>query len=205
MNVLGVTAVALIGIWIGALTLLLVLAIRQIGLLTVRLDHLQSRSDAPLLRDLKGDGLMIGAEVPVEVVTAVPECRSGFAYLLLISSICNPCRELVAEMQRRHFVHADPLIALVPGPPEIADGLIAMLPTKVRAIRDPHAGVLAQEYLQLRSTPFALLIEDGILAGKAYLHSLDDLVRFIDSRATSDAGEVVRRARKTKEVVRHVS
>lgn len=203
MSALGVTALALVGAWLGMLTLLLILAIRQIGLLTVRLDPPRPQPGSQSLHEVVNDGLKIGMEVPAEVTTAVPECVSGHAYLLLISSICTPCRELVVELQRRRFTPADPMVALVPGRPEAADGVIAMLPTGIRAIRDPAAGVLAQEHLRLRSTPFALLIEDGVLVGKAFLHTVDDLVRFINARATSDASEIARRTKQAKEVMSH--
>lgn len=196
MDSSGIVALAAVGIWLGLLSLLLILAIRQIGLLTVRLDRMLAEAAAGVPRELERDGLMIGMEVSVEVTAAVPECAGDHAYLLLLSSICTPCRAFAAELQRRRFNPEEPLVALIPGRREAADGLIAMLPAGVRTIRDPEAGELAQRHLRLTTTPSALLIEDGVVVGKAYLQTVDDLLRFMAARATSDASEIARRTRR---------
>ncbi len=209
MSGLAIIALTLAVAWLAGLTLVLVLAIRQVGLLTLRLDQAQPIGGHPMAvgpyHDTANDGLMMGTPVPPEVLAAIPDLASGVTYLLLVSATCGPCRDLVTELRRRRFTASQTLVALVPGPTDLADGMLAMLPAGVHAIRDPEAATLARQHLQLQSTPFAMQIDEGVITGKAYLHSADDLLRFIDSRATSDAGAIARRTNKTREVASYVA
>lgn len=174
MSGLEIGAVVGIAAWLGVLTLVLVLVIRQVTLVTARVDR---ASPVPIL-GLPDDGPTIGAPLPDAVVQEVPQLAAGVAHLVLLSATCNPCREMAEQMRAEHFPPGEKLIALVPGREHLADGVIAMLPQSFRAIRDPMATEVAG-LLQLETVPFAMTARDGVVAAKApILTSIDDLTRF---------------------------
>jgi hypothetical protein len=173
MSALVTAALVLVCIWLGVLTLVVVLLVRQIGLLTVRL------SVAGEASSLDDDGPEIGSSVPESVAAVLPGQAEEHAYLLLISSTCLPCWELVADLGERRFEQN--IVALVPGHGEKAGELAALLPSGMRVVLDPEASRLAGA-LQLESTPFALEIERGAVTRKAYLHEgASDLFEFVES------------------------
>lgn len=181
-------ALAAVAGWLSILSIVLLLTVRQIALLTERLDK------AGTSTSLDRDGIDIGVVVPDKVIAALPQLADGRTYLLLLSSICGPCREMATALGRHAF--EDDIVALVPGPAELAETLIAELPSTVLAIADPVATDVAS-HLQLESTPFAFAIEGGRVTGKAYLHSDDD---FLDLLTFQTEAQVVDLA-QTKGVV----
>lgn len=166
--------------WLLVLTVVCLLTIRQIALLTIRLEV---RGEAFSFGD---DGLEVGFRVPDDVLESLPELGERLGYVMLISSSCATCKELVPELAHDY---RDPMVALVAGTPRTADAIIELLPTGFRAVRDPEATELAR-LLEVQSTPFVLEIESGIVTGKAYLHEPEDLSRLIGARSTSDAAEI---------------
>ena len=173
MSALAIAALVLVCVWLGVLTLVVVLLVRQIGLLTVRL------SVAGEATSLDDDGPEIGSSVPEDVAVVLPDQAEEHAFLLLISSTCLPCWELVTDLGEHHFEQN--IVALVPGHGEKAGELAALLPSSMRVVLDPEATRLAGA-LQLESTPFALEIERGAVTRKAYLHEgASDLVEFVES------------------------
>jgi hypothetical protein len=176
MSALAIAALVLVCIWLGVLTLIVVLLVRQIGLLTVRL------SIASQTLSLDDDGPEVGSSLPEDVASVLPDQEEEPAYLLLISAGCDPCRELVADLGGRHFEQN--IAALVPGREEQAGEVATLLPSGIRVVRDPEATRLA-ESLNLESTPFALEVERGVVARKAFLHQgASDLVAFVESGST---------------------
>jgi hypothetical protein len=174
MSALAIAALVLVCIWLGVLTLVVILLVRQIGLLTVRL------SVAGEATPLDNDGPEIGSSVPEDVAEVLPDQAEEHAYLLLISSTCTPCWELVADLGQRRFEQN--IVALVPGHGEKAGELAALLPSGIQTVLDPEATRLAGA-LQLESTPFALEVEHGTVTRKAYLHEgASDLIAFVESR-----------------------
>lgn len=170
MSTLAVAALVLVCIWLGVLTLVAVLLVRQVGLLTVRL------SVASQTMSLDDDGPEIGSSMPEDVASVMPEEEQ--AYLLLVSAGCDPCRELVAELDGRRFER--PVVALVPGREEQAAELAALLPSDTRVVLDPEATQLA-ESLDLESTPFAIEVEDGTVTRKAHLYGgASALIEFVE-------------------------
>ena len=159
MSALAIAALVLVCIWLGVLTLVVVLLVRQIGLLTVRL------SVASQAFSLDNDGPEVGSSLPEEVTSVVPELMEERAFLLLISSSCTPCRELVADLQgEQHFEQR--IVALVPGHEDQAREMAALLPSGIRVVLDPDAARVA-EAIDLESTPGA-----------------SDLVAFVESGST---------------------
>jgi hypothetical protein len=180
MSALAIAALVLVCIWLGVLTLVVVLLVRQIGLLTVRL------SVASQAFSLDNDGPEVGSSLPEEVTSVVPELMEELAFLLLISSSCTPCRELVADLQGEQRFEQK-IVALVPGHEEQAREIAALLPSGIRVVLDPVAARLAGA-LDLESTPFALEVERGMVTRKAFLHGgASDLVAFVEESGSTHA------------------
>lgn len=173
MTGLETFAVAAAAVWLALLSLVLVLVVRQLGILTVRLDAtspVTARSD---------DGPEIGSDLPQEAAAVLADVRDGVRYLVLMAATCRPCRELAAELGERDLDAR--FLALVPGREQLADGLISLLPAQLRVIRDPVATEVA-ESLGITSTPFAVEVEDGKVSGKAYVSNAADLDRLVEAR-----------------------
>lgn len=171
MSALAIAALVLVCIWLGALTLVVVLLVRQIGLLTVRL------SIASQTISLDDDGPEVGSDVPEDVASVLPDHEEP-AYLLLISAGCDPCRELVADLGGRHF--EQDIVALVPGREEQASELAVLLPSGMQVVLDPKATMLA-ESLELEATPFALEIGGRTVTRKTHLHGgASALLEFVE-------------------------
>ena len=173
MSALLIAALVLACVWLGVLTLVVVLLVRQIGLLTVRL------SVAGEATPLDDDGPEVGSSVPEDVAAVLPDQAEEHAYLLLVSSTCLPCWELVADLGERRFEQN--IVALVPGHGEKAGELAALLPSSVRVVLDPEATRL-DGALQLERTAFVLEVEHSTVTRKAYLHKgASDLIAFVES------------------------
>ena len=173
MSALAIAALVLVCIWLGVLTLVVVLLVRQVGLLTVR------PSVAGEAASLDNDGPEIGSSVPEDVAVVLPDQAEEHAYLLLISSTCLPCWELATDLAEHRLEQN--IVALVPGHEEQAGELAALLPSSMHVVLDPEATRLAGA-LELESTPFALEIERGAVTRKAYLHQgASDLIEFVES------------------------
>ncbi len=129
---------------------------------------------------LDDDGPEVGSSVPEAVASVLPDGGVERAFLLLISSTCTPCRELVADLGGEHRFEQK-IVALVPGPEELARELAALLPSGMRTVLDPQATELA-EALELESTPFALEVERRTVTRKAFLHrGASELIEFVES------------------------
>jgi hypothetical protein len=173
MSALAIAALILVCTWLGILTLVVVLLVRQIGLLSARLSV---ASEATSLDD---DGPEVGSSVPEDVTVVLPDQAEEHAFLLLISSTCTPCWELVADLGEHRFEQK--IVALVPGHEEQAGELAALLPSGIQVVLDPEATRLAGA-LQLESTPFALEVERATVTRKAFLHEgASDLIAFVES------------------------
>jgi hypothetical protein len=171
MSALAIVALVLACVWLGLLTFVVVLLVRQVGLLTVRL------SMATQAISLDDDGPEVGSTLPEDVAEVVPDGER--AYLLLISASCEPCRELVVELDGHQFEQS--VVALVPGRQEQASELAALLPPGVRVVVDPEATQLA-ESLDLESTPFAIAGEGGTVTSKVHLFGgASALLEFVGS------------------------
>jgi hypothetical protein len=174
MSALAIAALLLVCIWLGVLTLVVVLLVRQIGLLTVRL------SVASQAFSLDNDGPEVGSSLPEEVTSVVPELMEEQAFLLLISSSCTPCRELVSDLQGEQRFEQK----IVARHEEPAREMAALLPSGIRVVLDPDAARVA-EAIDLESTPFALEVERGTVARKAFLHEgAADLIAFVEEGST---------------------
>ena len=171
MSALAIVALVLVCAWLGILTFVVVLLVRQVGLLTVRL------SMATQAMSLDDDGPEIGSTLPEDVAEVMPDDEQ--AYLLLISASCEPCRELVVELDGHRFEQS--VVALVPGRQEQAGELAALLPPGIRVVVDPEATQLT-ESLDLESTPFAIEVAGSTVTRKVHLFGgASALLEFVES------------------------
>ncbi|MAU00709.1 MAG: hypothetical protein CL608_26490 [Anaerolineaceae bacterium] len=175
MSGLATAALILIAIWLGVLTVALVLTVRQIGILTVRL------SQAGESFNVDTDGPEVGSDIPSEVRKILPGIETSVVNFILLSSNCNPCRELATKLDGHSF--DAPVITLLAGRKELADGLASLLPSGFQVLRDPAASQVAAAF-QIQSTPFAVAVAAGKVRSKAYLHSLDDLLALANGQKT---------------------
>lgn len=171
-----VMVIAMVAVWLAVLSMVVLLLVRQVALLNVRIARGAGAAAAR-------DGLMIGRPIPESVATQLPEVRLGVVYVLLMSAICAPCREVAPQLGRLRI--DEPVVALVPGNGEAVRGLIEMLPSWFRVIADPAATQIAKE-LQIESTPFAFEVEFGIVTGKVFIHEASDLMHLVEARRSGE-------------------
>jgi hypothetical protein len=177
VNGIAVAALILVCVWLGVLSFVVVLLVRQIGLLTVRL------SVASQALSVDNDGPEVGSKVPEEVSSVVPDLERESAYVLLLSATCAPCRELASDVGGRRFEQN--IVTLVPGDEQMAGELASLLPSGMHTVLDPEATRLA-DVLGVSSTPFALEVENGVVTRKAYLYGgASDLVAFVEAKGAA--------------------
>jgi hypothetical protein len=168
-------------IWLGVLTLTVLVLVRQLGVLTVQLEALRQSSSSSY-------GLTpVGTSLTKATVEMLPVLEQGTHYVLALSGTCAPCRDLVLDLKGKQLP-VNPLV-LLSGPSDAVDGLIELLPEGVDAVRDSEAGVLFSS-LQIETTPSALEVTDGLVSGNAVLRNGDDLLALM--RANVDSRQVRR-------------
>jgi len=180
MSELAIAAFILMGVWLGVLTLVIVLIVRQIGVLTVQLSLAEPGFS------VDNDGPEVNSPVPAEVIATLPQVNSERTTILFVSATCTPCRTLVADLQKYRF--DSQVTALVAGRQELADGLIKMLSPSVHVVRDPAASQVAEAF-NIHSTPFALLVENGTVKAKSYVRTAEHFLVLVDKykMVTSEA------------------
>lgn len=184
MTGLEVTALALVALWLGVLTVLVLASVRQIALLDLRIELGPTVSAA-------ADGPEIGTDLPEAAAAALPVSNGdGPAYLLFLSPTCAPCVEIISQLHHRDVRR--PVYALFSGDDRMAADFEAMFPSNIQSLRDPAATEVARA-VNVNVTPFALQVENQIVTGRAHLRSADDFLRLIDAYQVSDAAELAHR------------
>jgi len=171
MTALELVALAATTVWLGVLTLVAVLMVRQIGLIGVRLDRDQDRS-APV-----GDGLPVGTPLPTEVGSLLEPSGDAPAFILILGAVCTPCREMAQELSG--FPSSSRVLALVSGNRDLALELSELLPKSMPSLIDP-AAERAVRALRIATTPFVVEVRAGVIAVKAALRGADHLERFVE-------------------------
>ena len=171
MSGLEVTVVALVAVWLGLVTLVVLLLVRQIGLLTVRLEQAGPRIS------MDNDGIDIGRPVPERTLGAVPELATGRKYAVVLSASCAPCHDVAAELGPARL-DAD-VVVLVAGDEELTAQVVALL-DGIDVVLDPQA-TEATSGLEIATAPFAFEVTAGVVTGKTYLQSVGDLAALIDA------------------------
>ncbi len=184
MTPLEVGALIVVSIWLAVLSFIVLLLVRQLGLIAVGLSEGQSQPE---------DGLPVGNPVPGDVKGSLPTLDRDLAYLLFVSPRCSSCAALLEEMTTRIFP-ASEVYAIMPGVDEQHD-FRKRVPASFLQVIDPDATAIGRS-LKVRSTPYALQVENGIVTGKAVIQDADDLERLIVAHEYSDAAEMARNLRE---------
>ncbi|MBS1862839.1 MAG: hypothetical protein JSS68_14130 [Actinobacteria bacterium] len=165
MTTLGATAVVLGAIWLGALTVAVILMVRQIGLLTIRLTYSAPHGAA------EEHGPAIGHPVPDRVMELLSLNGEG-RNLVFLSCTCTPCRDFASRVTSAEL-GSDTTIA-ISGREELARGVAALLPEGADSVFDPVSDELAHAF-GIQMVPFALHLAEGHVKSKTYLRSPQDL------------------------------
>lgn len=152
MNALGTLALFVVAVWMGVLSVVTALLVRQVALLTHWVDP-----------DYALDGLPRGHRIPKVLAELLPD---GSGSVLVLGAQCAPCRELAYEL--RGATIEQPVVAVIEGDEAPAAALAGVLPPDVRALSG-EAAARAFSALQLETTPFAFLVEQRQIVDKAVL------------------------------------
>ncbi len=178
MSALGVTALAIAGVWLVVLTVLQLASIRQIAIVTVRLDREGAQSQP------SDHGRPIGERIPESVVEVLDVDAGGVGYLLLLGANCEPCRELVSDLRVPSLPR--PVTAIISGREELFAGMLELVPPTIKAVSDPTDEMA--NALDIWATPFVFEIEDGTIRGKAQPRGAAHLLSLIDGSPRSKEG-----------------
>lgn len=184
MSNLEVAVLVGVAIWLVILTLIIVLVVRQVGLLLVHLSlaPMTNITSPASTIALDEDGPAIGSQVPEEIMNRIPTDKGSPTTIMLISAICIPCHELVKAL-RDHTINT-PLVALVTGHAPLADDLAALLPPHAHVIHDPDAVDIANR-LDIHSTPFGFVVYSREVVHKSYLRNVDNLLTLTTYKHTT--------------------
>lgn len=170
MSGLEQAALVIVAVWLAALSLVLLLVVRQMGLMTVRL------SFAAPHRPADDAGLDIGTVVPDDIAGLVGG-ENGFSRtLLFLSATCATCRSIASSLTPSDI--SDDATILIAGERGRAEGIDRLLPDGGRRLFEPQASRISIG-LSVDTVPFGLRIEHGVIASKAYLNSRADLARLV--------------------------
>lgn len=172
MNIIVVFGV----IWLATLTLALLLAIRQIALLTIRLNVLNT-----IGLDRVGSGPELGSSVNTALVRDHLLDSPARVAVFALASNCSSCHGFAESLPAEANAVDTQVVCLLTGSGPTLDSLRAYIPAWVRLIEDPVATRIGED-LELSATQVALLINgDGRLMGRAVLSEPTDLADLLQS------------------------
>jgi len=135
------------------------LAVLSIAALAVKRETLFARMSVRR-RDSVAAGPSIGEPAPRQLSP-----NGGYRLALFLSSDCPPCHEFANGLNEMSMEL--PLTVAVSGPPDLAGQIAARIPPTADVLTGAAAdAVVAAAHVTFQ--PFALLVRDGIVAGKAY-------------------------------------
>ena len=178
MNELINVGFILMSVWLGILTLIIVLTLRQIGIMTVQLSMVGPGFSVDT------DGPEVGSSVPDTVITTLPQMNDELTTIMLISAACTPCRTLAEDLRKYHF--DSPVVTLLTGRQNLADSLAEALSSNTHIVRDPQATQIAEAF-NIHSTPYALRIEAGKVKLKTYVRTADHFLALVEGHRTVKA------------------
>jgi len=172
--------IAVLGIVQVATAVMLVIAFRQITLISLRIGLLQNPSAKPVL--------IAGSPLPDAVTATVPSlAESPTTYLLWMTSQCASCRELATRLIERWSIDGvDDVLVLLSGDGTAADSLAAELQRHAGVVRSPAADEVTGA-LALDTAPFVVEVERGVITGWVTPETPEDIDRLRAARSTSDA------------------
>jgi hypothetical protein len=162
MSALGALALALAAVWIAVLSVVSALLVRQVALLSERMDPAYSL-----------DGLTVGRRIPKSLADLLPNSSGS---VLVLGSGCAPCLELVNDLREVNVEH--PVVAIVEGDPALAATLVERLPSEVRAVTGEEADRAYTE-LDLQTTPFMFSVDRRQIVFKTPLKGAEDFLSLL--------------------------
>lgn len=176
MSTIGIVALTLVALWAGALTLITLLLVRQVSLVTLRLDRAEDR---PAL-----DGISVGSAVPEPVSELLGERNGAVGHVLVLGATCAPCRQLADEL---HDTEAsDPILSLIGGDVQAAQAIARRLPAWIEPVLDPEAST-AIDSLDLQTTPFLFTVQAGRIVGKDVMRNAAHFIEYTGLQADGSA------------------
>lgn len=193
MNGLEITALIVVASWLGVLSLVLILVIRQVSLLDIQIGESGLSFHPPQ------EGLSIGAPLPDGVRQVLPDTSEKPVHLLLLSTTCSLCNQLSVALQDQIF-HKVEIVVLITGQNDLAQAMSSGWPPNIRAIHNPEAAKIAQ-LLKVRSIPFVMKLEHGTVVDKDYVRNSTSLLNAFSSSTAVDSNVIS----VSKEVFDHVT
>jgi hypothetical protein len=149
--------IAVLVVWNVALTVGLLVAIRQIVVLGLR-DRPPQGSPSP-----GGTLLALNKPMPEAVIDAVPAARNQPVALLFLSVGCDRCRRIAQQCADRTDRSFD-VVAVVPGREGDLDWLRMVMPVEIPVLTGPTADSVAAA-LDPMPAPFLVYAEAGLIQG----------------------------------------
>lgn len=150
MSPLAILALALVSVWIGVLSIVSALLVRQVALLSKRIDP-----------DYAMDGLAVGRRIPHWLADLLP---GGSGSVLVLGAGCAPCRELAHGLRG---LDVDlPVVAVIEGDEANGATLSQDLPSSFQVLTGPTA-MRAYSDLKLETTPFLFSVDRREIVDKA--------------------------------------
>lgn len=177
MSWLGVTATAVIGLWLVVLTIAVMLCVRQIAIQRVRQEQLVRGGAGSA-----GTGPTVGFSVAPTLAQSRPGLVRPRALVVVLSGNCANCMQVIEEWEAGEgpsLIGGEDVMLLVTGqdgPP--SRDAARRLEVFGNVVREPEASQLAQS-LNMTYRPSALVLEEGLITGTAILEharELDDLL-----------------------------
>ncbi len=168
MNPLEIIGLVVVAVWLGVLTLTVLLLTRQLGVILARLQ------DVGVGVASMGQGVQIGERVPGEVKDLLAVKRSNL--LLMITTRCDACSAVVEGLSG-----TDPgvaIVTLIPGDAETATMLSRSLHPAFTLVQDPEASMVAEQ-IRLNAAPYVMEIKDGVVTRKSFVQGPNHLLEFI--------------------------
>jgi len=164
MSGLEIAALAVVAVWLVVATAVVMLLVRQVGLLTLRADR---AAEGPRL-----DGISVGSAVPEPVAELLP-AGGVRTNVLVLGATCGPCRQLVDDLATAQLTGIT--LALVEGEPVSGEAVASRLPESVVTVVGPAADT-AMKAFDLQTTPFLFIVENGVVVGKDVLRGASHLL-----------------------------
>lgn len=160
-----VAALVILGVWCVGMSVVILTLVRQVSLISVRLD-LQMR--LPDLGDV-GSGPDVGHRVDVPMLQ-----RFGDDFVAVaITGTCSSCYAFLDSLQGSDPLDP-PLVLLLAGRGPGTREAASLVPDWVSVVRDPDASQVGRQ-LELSRTLVALHIRGGEIVGRATITNRDDL------------------------------
>lgn len=180
MSPLGTIAVVVVALWLIVVSMAVLLCVRQIGALMIRVE-LAGRGAGSSIAPT------IGYRVSAALAQRVPILTEGPKLVVLLSTTCDPCLDLIAELRRGvgpvNLGPEDRVILLRTEGDPAADAVTRDLEPHARVIAG-SAGEDVARQLGMTTTPTAVFIVNGEVIGTGVAHhvaELDELTRSISA------------------------